>query len=326
MKTLLRKTSSILLIIGLMVLSGCQEVQKPIATEASASAEKEQDYSYTEYPLERKGIALHLDKVSVEGTSYKKNILLIHGVTYSSHEFDINYKDYSLVRALADAGYNVWRLDIAGFGRSGKIEDGFMPDSDYAAEDINAAVESIVKETGQEKVDVLGWSWGTVTVGRFAALHPEHLNKVVLYAPILCGVGEAEVKEPFHHNTWEHAADDFQKKNDGTFDGEIAEAVLIEAFCSSCWHYDGESSPNGGRRDICVSSSKKLMDLSKIKTPTLIICGDKDPYLNYELVNNSLSQLPEGSALEVIKGGSHVVYIEKPYYKDFRDRLLKFLG
>ena len=264
--------------------------------------------------------------ISTPDSKSEKNILLIHGVTYSSHEFDIDYKDYSLVRKLAREGYNVWRLDIAGFGQSGAVSNGFIPDSDYAAKDINAAVEKIVSETGQEKIDVLGWSWGTVTVGRFVASHPEHVNKLVLYAPILCGLGEYEVTDEYHKNTWEHAADDFQRNDDGDYDTEIAEAVLIEMWCSSCWHYDKDSSPNGGRRDICVDSSNILFDLSKIQMPTLVICGDRDPYLNFDLVNNCLSDLPEGSELEIIEGGSHIVFVEKPYYKDFQNRLLNFLN
>ncbi len=36
-------------------------------------------------------------------------------------------------------------------------------------------------------------------------------------------------------------------------------------------------------------------------------------------------QLPDGLDLEVINGGSHVVMIEKPYYHDFQDRLVRFL-
>ena len=282
-------------------------------------------YSYTKYPLERNGIALHLDCVAMAGTQPEKHILLIHGVTYSSHEFDIDYEDYSLVRFLARAGYGVWRLDIAGFGRSGEVSDGFMPDSDYAAEDINAAVEKIVQLTGQEKIDLLGWSWGTVTVGRFAAKHSEHLDHVVLYAPILCGLGAYEVTEPFHHNDWEHAADDFQRAADGSFDLTVTDPVIIELFCSSCWHYDGEKSPNGGRRDICVDSSERLIDLDAFTVPTLVICGDRDPYLDYDLVCAAPEHLPPGSALELIEGASHVAYIEKPFYHGFRDRLIVFL-
>ena len=282
-------------------------------------------YSYEEYPLERNGVALHLDCVKEEGTEPEHSILLIHGLTYSSHEFDINYEDYSLVRFLAREGYAVWRLDIAGFGQSEAVEDGFMPDSDYAAEDINAAVEKITAETGQDKIDVLGWSWGTVTVSRFAAQHDAHVNRIVLYAPILSGLGEYEVTEPFHHNTWEHAADDFQRDDEGSFDLSVTDPVIIEAFCSGCWHYDGESSPNGGRRDLCVSEAEALIDLDKLSAPTLVICGDQDPYLNYDLINKATEHLPEGSALEMVHGGSHVVYLEKPYYRAFQDKLIRFL-
>ena len=64
-----------------------------------------------------------------------------------------------------------------------------MVDSDYAAEDIHAAMGKIIRETGLERIDLLGWSWGTVTVSRFAAMHPEMIDRLILYAPILCGIG-----------------------------------------------------------------------------------------------------------------------------------------
>ena len=135
-------------------------------------------YDYEEFPLERNGIALHLDCVKAENRSPAGQILLVHGSTYSSHEFDIDYQDYSLVRRLAREGYAVWRLDIAGYGQSGPVKDGFMPDTAYAAEDIHAAVEKIVQISGEDKIDVLGWSWGTMTAGRFSAEHPDHLGKL----------------------------------------------------------------------------------------------------------------------------------------------------
>ena len=310
------------IIICLLLCVGCHK------GTMTGEADRKADivYAYTEYTLERNGIDLHLDRVSVENAAFQKSILLIHGVTYSSNEFDIDYKDYSLVRKLAREGYDVWRLDIAGFGQSESVPDGFLPDSNYAAEDIHAAAERISAETGQDKIDILGWSWGTVTASRFAAIYPEHVNRIVLYAPILCGIGEYAVTEPFHHNTWEHAADDFQRTEDGEYDDEITEPVVREMWCSSCWHYDRESSPNGGRRDICVDSSKELIELSTINMPTLVICGGNDPYLNYDLVSDCMSSLPKGSELEVIEGGSHMVFIEKPYYQDFQNRLTEFLN
>ena len=176
----------------------------------------------------------------------------MHGSTYSSHEFDIDYEDYSLVRRLAREGYAVWRLDVAGYGQSGKVEDGLMPDTAYAAED-------------------------------------------------------------------------FQTKADGSFDPEVTDPVLIEMFCSSCWHYDGDSSPNAWRKDALVSEDNVLIDLTKITVPTLVICGDKDPYLNMDRIKTSLDLLPDGAELKVIPGGSHIVLYEKDCYKEFQNSVVDFL-
>ena len=282
-------------------------------------------YNYEEYPLIRNNVKLHLDRTEVTGKQPKKNILLVHGVTYSSHEFDIDYEDYSLVRVLARNGYSVWRLDIAGYGRSETITDGFLPDSNYAAEDINAAVNKIIQITGQNKIDLLGWSWGTVTAFKYASKHGEHINKLVLYAPILSGLGKSDIKEPFHRNSREHAAEDFQRDKNGKIDFSITDPAIAELWCSSCMRYDGDTSPNGGRREICVDESEKLIDISQIKMPVLIIYGDKDPYLNYKLIDSLKTQLPEGSLVKCIKGGSHIVFMEKPYHKDFQRILISFL-
>ena len=296
-----------------------------VMSESTRAEAAQESYSYTEYPLERNGISLHLDCVKVENTDPKNNILMIHGSTYSSHEFDINYEDYSLVRRMAREGYAVWRLDIAGYGQSEEVGDGLMPDTAYAAEDIRAAMELISRESGQDRIDLLGWSWGTMTAGLYAGEYPEHLGKLVLYAPILTGIGEAEIAEPFNHNDWAGAAEDFQTMEDGSFDPEITDPVLIEMWCSSCWHYDGDSSPNAWRKDALVSEDNSLIDLTKITVPTLVICGDKDPYLNYDAVNASLERLPEGSVLKVIPGGSHILLYEKNCYKEFQDSVAAFL-
>ncbi|MBQ8093998.1 MAG: alpha/beta hydrolase [Clostridia bacterium] len=275
------------------------------------------------YPLVRNGIALHLE--CSDNGNMEENILLIHGSAYSSHEFDIQYQDYSLVSRLEREGYTVWRLDIAGYGQSGQVQDGFMPDTAYAAEDINAAVEKIVKISRKDKIDVLGWSWGTMTAGTFAAVHPEHLRKLVLYAPILTGLGKQEIKEPFAHNTWDSAAEDFQRNEDGTFDPGATDPVLIELFCSSCWHYDGDSSPNGWTKDAFVDEDSLLIDLSSIPVPVLLLYGDKDPYMSRELLDSCLEKLPDGSKVQMIEGGSHIMMYEKACYRAFQDEIVSFL-
>lgn len=282
-------------------------------------------YSYETFPLKRNGILLHLDCVKTENSEPIGHILLIHGSSYSSHEFDIDYQDYSLVRRLAREGYAVWRIDIAGYGQSDPVEDGWMPDTAYAAEDVNAAVEEIVKLSGQNKIDILGWSWGTMIASRFAVEHPERIGRLTLYAPIMTGLGMQEPEEPFSHNTWESAAEDFQRDGDGLIDLDKTDPILIEMFCSSCWHYDGDTSPCGWSKDAFVDESTKLIDLQGISSPTLIIYGDKDPYMNYELLRGALDILPEGSERHVIEGGSHIMMYEKSCYKAFQESVVSFL-
>ncbi|MGI6782887.1 MAG: alpha/beta fold hydrolase [Aminivibrio sp.] len=281
-------------------------------------------FEITEFPLVRKGPPLHLHRIAAEGGGDAGQLLMVHGLTYSSHEFDVDAGDYSLARFFASKGWSVWLLDIAGYGSSGEVENGFLPNSDYAAEDIAAAAALILKESGQKKLDVLGWSWGTVTGGRFAARYPEMVRKIVLYAPIVAGLGEYEVTAPFNKNTWEDAAGDFQTAEGGAIDYEITEPAVVATFLSNCWRYDGKGSPNGGRKDLLVSGDKRLIPTSAIKSPALVITGDRDPYVTVELCKEAAAEL-KGSTLKVIRGASHAMMMEKPYYKEFREAVLDFL-
>lgn len=282
-------------------------------------------YAIETVPLERAGAKLYLQKLAVAGDNPERQILLVHGLTYSSHEFDVNVSDYSLARYLARQGFAVWSLDVAGYGRSQEIADGFAPDSAYAAEDIATAADRILQLSGQKKLDVLGWSWGTVTASLFAARHPDLVNKLVLYAPIITGLGKADVKIAFNHNTWEHAAGDFQTGPDGAIDYAIAEPDVVNAFQSNSWRYDKDSSPNGGRRDLLVEKDKILINFAGLKSPTLVIGGDKDPYLNLPVLEKEIAKLPQGSRFELIPGAAHAAMMEKPYYRRFREVVADFL-
>lgn len=164
-----------------------------------------------------------------------------------------------------------------------------------------------------------------MTAGRFAAEHPEHLRKLILYAPVLTGLGVQAPGEPFSHNTWEGAAEDFQRNADGSFDLNVADPIIIELFCSSCWHYDEDSSPRGWSRDAFVEENIRLIDLERISSPTLILYGNQDPYMNLDLLGSALGSLPEGSELHKIGGGSHIMIYERPFYHEFQDRIVEFL-
>ena len=57
-------------------------------------------YNFSEHDLHRKdnGKRLYFTKCDCPASFADKNILLVHGLTYTQHVFDLNYKDYSVVR------------------------------------------------------------------------------------------------------------------------------------------------------------------------------------------------------------------------------------
>ena len=290
------------------------------------AAEAESLYKIKDFPLERNGIHLHLNRMALMGTKPAKDILLIHGLTYSSHEFDVDYKDYSLARFLARNGYNVWLLDITGYGQSDSVEDGFIADSNCAAEDIHAAVKLISEQNSQHKTDILGWSWGTVTASKFAVKYPEMVHRLILYAPILSGLGEDKVAESHHKNTWKHAAEDFQTNNAAEIDFEIVEPEVAAIFLSNCWKYDKDSSPNGGRRDLLVSEDSRLIFPELLRVPTMIIEGSRDPYINRRQLRAAVERYSGNFELVEIEGSSHIMMLEAPYYKMFQSEIVRFLN
>ena len=74
-----------------------------------------------------------------------------------------------------------------------------------------------------------------------------------------------------------------------------------------------------------VSAVTPLIDPASIQGPTLVIGGDKDPYLNLDSMRAAMSKLPSGSKLEIMPGAAHAMMMEKPYYKEFRQKVVEFL-
>lgn len=73
--------------------------------------------------------------------------------------------------------------------------------------------------------------------------------------------------------TWEAnpSVADLQKYLPLTIDFNITEKPVVSAYIDNAWHYGKDTSPNGGRRDLLVSKSIRLIPTEKIKAPTLIM-------------------------------------------------------
>jgi len=84
--------------------------------------------------------------------------------------------DRSLIRSLLAEGLDLWLVD---WGSPGRAERWLTID-DYVDDYIHAAVERVCRETGHDKVTLLGICEGGVFTACYAALHPDKVQNLVL--------------------------------------------------------------------------------------------------------------------------------------------------
>ena len=140
-------------------------------------------------------------------------VLFIHGAgTPAEVAFDVPYQDYSWMAYLAHAGFDVFAMDVTGYGRSTRplaMNDPcnlakeqqvqFVPillSAPCAARygrhmttiasdwnDIAAVVDYIRGLRHVEKLNLVAWSLGGPRAGGYAAQNPDKVQKLVLLAP-----------------------------------------------------------------------------------------------------------------------------------------------
>jgi len=102
-------------------------------------------------------------------------VLLAYGLIGRYTMADLQ-PDRSLVRSLLAEGLDLWLVD---WGRPGRAERWLTMD-DYVDDYIHAAVERVCRETGHERVTLLGICEGGVFTTCYAALHPDKVKNLVL--------------------------------------------------------------------------------------------------------------------------------------------------
>jgi len=122
-----------------------------------------------------------------------KILLFVHGSTYPAETtFDLKLNGMSWMDYIADHGYDVYMVDIRGYGKSTRpaemdkpaAENAPIVRTDTAVKDVGVAVDFIRRRRGVSKIDLMGWSWGTSIMGWFTAQNNEKVARLVLYGPL----------------------------------------------------------------------------------------------------------------------------------------------
>lgn len=147
-------------------------------------------------PAPQKGLQIfvrnkHLAGMSAFGPA--KTLVFVHGATYpASTAFDLPLGGFSWMDYLARRGYDVYLLDLPGYGRSTRPPEMDAPaaanppleTTDQAVAALGAVVDDVLQRRGLQSLDVMGWSWGTAIAAGFAAANPAKVHRLVLYAPL----------------------------------------------------------------------------------------------------------------------------------------------
>jgi pimeloyl-ACP methyl ester carboxylesterase len=118
--------------------------------------------------------------------SPERTVLYIHGSSQPSETvFDLPIGGASWADYIASRGYDVWLVDVRGYGGSSAPKDQSKPfaTTKEAVEDLGAAVKHVLAKRGIAKLKLIGWSWGTLITGSFTADHPDQVASLVLLAP-----------------------------------------------------------------------------------------------------------------------------------------------
>ena len=224
-------------------------------------------------------------------------VLYVHGATFPSalsiaHRFDgRSWRD-----ELVAAGYDVWGLDLLGFGESDRYPAMELPAEANpplarAAEagcQIEQAVRFIAARHRLERVSIIAHSWGTIAAGWFAGRRPELVERLVLFAPITRRWAPAEQYPALGawglvtlEDQWKRFVEDVPLGEPPVLSErhfeEWGRAYLATDSDSGARSPASVKTPSGPIADIVAAWHGELAyDPGQIKAPTAIVRGEWD--------------------------------------------------
>jgi len=292
------------------------------------------------------GIQLYVRNKHPEGTATfapERILLFVHGATYPAEtSFDLPLEGLSWMDYIAQRGFDVWLVDVRGYGRSTRPPEMEQPPeanppivrTDVAVRDVAAAVEHILQKRGPSRMCLMGWSWGTTIMGSYAAENPGKVAKLVLYAAqwlrttpgLISGEGAYRtVSVEATRERWLKGVPEAKKAElipAGWFD-QWAEATFATDPVGSRENPKKLRAPNGVIADgkEFWSSGKPYYDPSRITAPTLLVHGDWDQDLPTYMSLAYFERLTSAPYKRFVQigEGTHTVIMEKNRMQLFRE-------
>lgn len=230
-----------------------------------------------------------------------RTLLFVHGATYASTvTFDMPLAGRSWMDELAGAGFDVWLLDLRGYGASDRpAEMAAPPEANgpivhtaVAVADLGRAVDHVLRVRGIDSLQLLGYSWGTIITGAYTAANGDRVERLALYATNMLAKGASLIGTERPTTSYRLvSADDARKRwLHGLEANEVEDIVDPEwmaAWLEAAIASDPQSAehdpprlraPTGVVDDKVSRWSKGTFeyDPARIGVPTLVVVGDRD--------------------------------------------------
>ena len=285
--------------------------------------------------------------------------LFIHGAgTPAEVSFDVPYQDYSWMTFLAQAGFDVFSMDMTGYGRSTRPaamnnpcnltreqQALFVPallaapcDASYPNQmttiesdwsDIDAVVNHVRALRKVDKLNLLAWSLGGPRAGGYAARHPEKVMKLVLLAPAYnrATKADAPAKVPAAG-----AAMNTQSRSEfvANWDRQVGCADQYDlSALNSVWSEMIASDPIGATWGTGVRRAPQVTNwgwttaaVAKTQIPALLVSGVHDKQVNPDRVKELYQDIGSPKKVFVdLACSSHNAMWEKNHLLLFRASL-----
>ncbi len=268
----------------------------------------------------------------------EKILLYVHGSTYPAETaFDLQLGGMSWMDYIASHGYDVYLVDLRGYGKSTRPPEMSQPAdanapivrTEQAVKDVSAAIEFILKRRGALKLNLLGWSWGTSTMGWYTAQNNDKVNKLVLYAPQWVRSAPALTDSGGKLGAYRTVSKESAKARWLTGVPENKKADLIppgwfEAWADATFASDPVNSkltpqtlraPNGTVQDTrdFWGAGKPLYDPGLIKVPVFLAHAEWDQDLPNYMLYAYFEKLTSAAYKRYVQigEGTHTIIMEK---------------
>lgn len=249
----------------------------------------------------------------LEGADDRPLVVLSHSLA-TSHEM------WGFQIPLLARQFRVLAYDMRGHGRSGD------PQGAYSLGQLADDVAGLVAHLGYGRVHFVGLSIGGM-IGQVLALrHPALVERLALCSTVTGSVG-ADGQKAWDERIALVAAKGVESQVDGTIARWLSPEFVRQAPLTTQWIRDLiRATPTAGYVG-CGHAIKGLniqaADLGKLRMPTLVVAGEKDPGATVTEAETIRSRI-QGARLCVIPGALHLANVEKPH--DFNEALLGFLA